>query len=369
MSYKVLFLINGLGMGNSTRCHAIIQYLVEAGVSVHVMTSGRGLEYFSDKPEIASVTGTVGFHYSSRAGKLSMLNTILSFGKLIRTAMSKADHLKKLVLKIKPDLVVIDSEYVIWPLIPFRIPVIGINNSDVIVTEYFKLKNKPKSIQYQFWMIEFLDYLFHKMMCRRVISPAIDSMQSRSSKFHRVGLIVRREIGEAAQEGNKSPDPESVKDKTVVIMLSGSVFRSKINLEKYDLSWRIHVLGRDGKTIENCNHVTCHGTLMDNATILKRADILVINGGFSAVSEAMVLGKPTLVIPVPRHAEQHINGCLVSDSGRGFVVSEENFLAKLKELYVSNHWRLDLNRVRVNGEGAKEASEMILSFLKEHFLS
>lgn len=365
MSFQVLFLINGLGMGNSTRCHAMIQYLAQSGVRVHVLTSGRGLEYFSDKPEIASLTSMESFHYESRSGRLSMLKTLLAFGKLYRIAMNKAAKLKELVQRIKPDLVVIDSEYVIWPLIPLKIPVIGINNSDVIVSEYLKLKKKPSSIKMQFWMIEFMDYLFHKVLCHWVISPAVHSGPSRSKKFRRVGLIVRRQIDEAACDPREKACVGSDHLKTVVIMLSGSVFRSTIDLAGYHLDWKIHVLGRGERQIEHRNNVICHGTLMDNVRILKSADILVVNGGFSAVSEALVLGKPTLVIPVPRHAEQYMNGHLVSSSGRGFVVTEETFLEKLKELHDSKDWGLDLNRVRVQGKGAKQASDMILSFLRE----
>ena len=40
---RVLFLVNGLGLGNATRCHAIMQKLGEAGVGCEVATSGSGL--------------------------------------------------------------------------------------------------------------------------------------------------------------------------------------------------------------------------------------------------------------------------------------------------------------------------------------
>ena len=61
---------------------------------------------------------------------------------------------------------------------------------------------------------------------------------------------------------------------------------------------------------------------MDNADLLARADALVINAGYSAVSEAFVLRKPVFVVPVPGHAEQFVNACLVKDLGLGFMAVE-----------------------------------------------
>ena len=61
----ILFLINGLGMGNSTRCHAIMQALAPRGHRLHVLTSGNGLTYFGDKPEVASLTAMEAFSIPS----------------------------------------------------------------------------------------------------------------------------------------------------------------------------------------------------------------------------------------------------------------------------------------------------------------
>jgi hypothetical protein len=51
-----LFLVNGLGLGNSTRCHAVMQELAEGGCRLHVLTSGNGFNYFNDKPYLQSLT-------------------------------------------------------------------------------------------------------------------------------------------------------------------------------------------------------------------------------------------------------------------------------------------------------------------------
>ena len=51
MSKKVLFLVNGLGLGNSTRCYAIIESLKKSNSKIYVVTSGNGEWFFRDKIE------------------------------------------------------------------------------------------------------------------------------------------------------------------------------------------------------------------------------------------------------------------------------------------------------------------------------
>ena len=99
---------------------------------------------------------------------------------------------------------------------------------------------------------------------------------------------------------------------------------------------------------------------MDNIAYLQKADAMVINGGFSAVSEAMALGKITFVIPVPGHAEQHINARILADMGYGYVVKENEVVAKLKELCRGNHWEGLKPRQPILGvQGAREAADII----------
>ena len=56
-----MFLINGLGMGNSTRCHAVIEQLADSGCEIHVLTSGNGLTYFQNKSCVKSLTAMESF--------------------------------------------------------------------------------------------------------------------------------------------------------------------------------------------------------------------------------------------------------------------------------------------------------------------
>jgi len=77
---------------------------------------------------------------------------------------------------------------------------------------------------------------------------------------------------------------------------------------------------------------------MDNVELLSQADALVINGGYSAVSEAFVLGKPVFVVPVSGHAEQFVNASLVRNLELGFVADEATVLDQLLTMYERDEW-------------------------------
>jgi len=355
-------MINGLGMGNSTRCHAVMERLHEAGVQIHVLTSGNGLKYFADRPEVASLHAMDAFFYSGKGGRVSGWRTLGSIGRLAKLERSKRKALENLLRELKPDVAILDSEYAVSPLRRRRVPIIGINNSEVIVTEFLNHPSNPRPIKNHFWLVEFSDYLFHRTFCNLIVSPSPRQGVSRHSKFKRIGMIVRRSVREAAgltPPSGPFPKPRDVK--SCVFMLSGSIFASHIDLEHFDLPFHVDVVGREGT---NTRNVTYHGRLMNNVDLLLKADVLVINGGFSAVSEAVFLNKPTFVVPVPGHAEQFTNARLVGDLGYGFVADEYNVIGMMKKMYEANEWiGLKPKQPTMGANGAEEAAAAILSFL------
>ncbi|MEI6150532.1 MAG: glycosyltransferase family protein [bacterium] len=362
MSPNCLFMINGLGLGNSTRCYAVIEYLVERGVQVDVLTSGNGLAFFGDKRAIHSVTAMDAFFYSGAKGRVSGWRTLSSLARLWRLERHKRRQLEALLGHLRPDLVVTDSEYVLTPLRKRGIPVLALNNSDVVVSEYLDGRAVPRTTWSQFWIIEYMDYLFHRFFCAGVISPAAKRVPPRHPRIHRVGLIVRRDVRQRIPVTRPAFPPWSEVRK-LVFMLSGSIFASSIDLDRSDLPFEMHVVGREGPSRGRVHY---HGKLMDNTAHLVGADVLVINGGFSAVSEAIALGKPTFVIPVPGHAEQFVNARMVADLGMGYVTDEHSVMDKIAALYHSGRWEgLTPSAPTAGFDGAREAADVIGDFLRE----
>ena len=76
MTKKILFLINGLGLGNSTRCSAIIDRLIFKKCEVSVITSGNGEWFFKNKIFIKNLYIIDEIKYGSKNNKLNIFETL-----------------------------------------------------------------------------------------------------------------------------------------------------------------------------------------------------------------------------------------------------------------------------------------------------
>jgi hypothetical protein len=359
---RCLFLINGLGMGNSTRCYALIQRLAAAGVEVHILTSGNGLRFFNDKPEVSSLREVEAFFYAVKHRRLSMWRTVACLGELGRRASRKRSQVDAALEKLRPQFCVTDSEYTVGPMRKRGIPVIALNNSDVVVTEYLRMRNKPDGLWGQFWLVEYLDYLFHLRFADLVISPAASPLPARHPRIRRVGLIVRQEIEEAATTAVSARRKRAREFQKVTFMLSGSVLGRTGTIGVGGLPYRISVVGVEGP---DSDQIRFYGKVLNNIALLADADMLLINGGFSAVSEALALRKPTVVIPVARHAEQYVNALQVVDLGFGAMVDENAIESYLRQAYRENAWIGNAEApATIDIHGATEAAQILFRFLR-----
>ena len=336
-----------------------MEHLLEAGCRLHVLTSGNGLAYLKDKPGIESLTPMESFFYSGTNGGISGWSTLKSVGRLWRIAKAKRAQLNGLLEHLDPDVAVIDSEYALAGLRRRRIPIVGLNTSEMVVSEYLECRSVPRGIRSHFWFVEFSDYLFHRYTCHLVLSPYPLRSKARHRKFRRIGLITRRAIRQQAPAPGPRQFPSPRQLRRVVFMLSGSVHASHIQFQGRELPFQIDVVGRPG---ESRGKLIFHGRKLDNVGLLAQADALVINGGYSAVSEAFALRKPTFVVPVPGHAEQFVNARLVNKLGLGFIAREETVLDQLLAMYEQDQWSgLQPMPNAFELDGAREAATAILN--------
>ena len=353
-NHRITFVLNGLGLGNSTRCHAIIQRLHAAGARIEIVTSGNGLWYFENRPEIARIHAVTPIQYGKKNGQISIFRTFAAAGTLLATLKRNKQVLRDALVSGNPDVVVSDSEYSIGVAKSQGIPVVALNNSDVVYHSFWRFPDRPKSIYPQFLGIECLDFLFHRLVADVVISPTLDpSVPRPGGKFRRVGPIVR--LG-------YDPKPIEGPARRVAIMLSGSVFGSPVRLRDTHPSVRIDIIGRpkpEGSI--DCDGVTFHGKIIDTHPLLAEADLAIINGGFSAVSEMFSMRKPMVVVPVPRHGEQWINARTIAHLGVGMMAEEESMeRAMTAALNRIDDFRAAFRALPPIPDGAAEAAAIIL---------
>jgi len=353
---KVLFLINGLGLGNSTRCHAIIQRLHAKSARIEVVTSGNGLWYFSDKPEVSAIHEIQSLAYGSKDGAISITRTFASIFEIAGILRQNARKIGTMLDDIKPDVLVIDSDYNFLPAKRRNLPIAALNNADMVWDSYFQFKDRPSSIRAQFYGVEMLDYYFHKMVPDLVLSPSLAPRAAEGGRnIRRIGPIVR--LGYDA-----ATEIQTGQAKNATVMLSGSVFGTPVNFSRPDYPVVIDVIGREPPDgWRERGDVTFHGKIIDTYRILKDADVAVVNGGFSAVSEMLCMKKPVVVVPVPNHAEQWINARTIEHLGFGLMATQFNYEdVMLQAVERIDDFRANYQQFGEIEDGADQASQAIL---------
>jgi UDP:flavonoid glycosyltransferase YjiC (YdhE family) len=355
MKKRILFLVNGLGLGNSTRCHAVIQELLLKEVEVKVITSENGLWYFQKTDDVSKICESRSFHYASTKGKIDVFGTIRSTLNHLKTLRENAKRVGEAIRSFRPNAVVTDSDYTFLPVKKAGLPLIALNNADGVVELYGKFTDHPASIRAQFHVVERMDALFHRVFPDCVISPVLDHKMLVDSgrNIRRVGPIVRRNFGSF---------PLKSKPKRAVVMLSGSVFGSPVYFSRSSHPVHIDVIGRDpAHNQPQRDHIVFHGKITSTQSLLAETDLAVINGGFSAVSELFWLRKPLVIVPVPNHAEQWINARTIEHLGVGMISSEENLENSLMDaLERIDSFREAYDKLPIPENGAQQAAKIIL---------
>lgn len=355
MRRRILLMVNGLGLGNSTRCHAICQRLLAAGADVTVVTSGNGKQYFDHQPDVERIHEIEALYYGVGGGNISILRTLLSVGGMLGVMRRNQRRIKDLLETIKPHVVLADSVYATADVRRRGIPLVALNNADVVHVSYRREHNRPRSVRAQFYCIEEMDYLFNRMFPDVVVSPTLDAtLPEVGGNVQRIGPIVRPDFHPAPTEGPV---------RRVLVMLSGSQFGQAVEFTPGLHPCHIDVVGREapqsGQPLPD--NITYHGKLMDNKHLLKSADLMVVNGGFSAVSEAFVLQKPVIVIPIRNHAEQWVNARTVENLGVG-VMADDNELeeAIIRTTNSIDQYRAAYRKLPTPLDGAAQAAKVIL---------
>jgi len=351
---RILLLVNGLGLGNSTRCYALIQRLLATGAEVEVVTSDNGLWFFADKPEVGRATEIPSLSYGQKAGRINIAATLSQLSTMLDVVRRAETVVTNTIDRFQPEAVVTDSIYSLRPVRRAGLPLAAINNSDVVVRRMIS-GGWPATVLPQFLAVELSDYLFHRLLPELVISPRLDPTDTiEGGNFRRVGPIVRDAC--SAQPAQKR------RPARVLVMLSGSVFGSQVTLERDRPGLTVDVIGRPAPSGRRVPEgVFYHGKVRDSLTLMRDADLVLINGGFSAVSEALVLRKPMVVIPVPRHAEQWANGETIRRLGLGLIGTEQTLEDALDAaLQHIDDFRAAFEVLPTPTNGAERAAELVL---------
>lgn len=348
--HKILFVINGLGLGNSTRCEAIVRLLVSEGNQVSIVSSGNGLDYFRQiQCEIQELYEILPLQYGKCRNELSMMKTIFSFPFLIRSLLKNILTIRKIVLEISPSTVVFDSDYAVIGLrwLSPRPVLISVNNAALVVREFWRASKRPWSVWPQY-LVEVADAVFNHFVADVVLSPWFLSTTLKHSKYQVVPPIVR--LGFKPKKFKEKPE-------NILVMLSGSQFGTGAD-KTNDLFWpgiKVQVIGASAKKV------------YDNRALINQADIMVINAGFSAVSEVLLLNKFCVVVPIPNHAEQLVNALVLARLGRAIISSEDKLRGAVDDVLIKYRdlFEESFKPRKEYLSGAIQAGQVIIKYLDQ----
>ncbi len=325
MKKTIIFFVNGLGLGNSTRCLSIINSIktINKKIKIIVATSGNGYWYFKNRKNVDALYKMKQVKYKKKSGKLSALGTVLGLKNILNIFNSNTNSAINLINQHNPKCVITDSFY-FFPKIKKKKKFVfmSLNNSDYVFEKFFKSKKKPVSIYPQFFFVELLDYLYNLNFHDFVISPCfVKKAIFIKNKIYRIPPVIRSGL-----KINKK------KKFNPIIMLSGSTFSTQLN-EKSEFVKKfsnIHVLGRNsrGKS-KKFNYI---GKLKNNSKTLNKYNAAIINAGFSALSEVYLLKKPAIIVPVPNHSEQFFNAKSLEEMGLAIFSDEKDIFKNLDTL-------------------------------------
>src|SRR3989338_5803802 len=341
----IFYGVAGEGNGHAIRAKTIIDELKKDNV-VHIFSHGKGYTYLQ---QFFPVKRILGFHmYYINNTVSSFLTGIINIAKLPLMALASLQYSIAFV-KHKPAVVITDFEpfALYWAKI-FNIPTISIDNQHSItntkidkiggqcLTELYSkiiirtfLPNPDNTIITTFFPAEITKK--NTVLVPPVIKPEVQEIKNKKTK---------------SKEQKQKSNAQKNKGHIFVYQTSPSYKRMFPILKKINKQFIIYGFNKEAKegnlTFKKFN---TEEYLEDLAT----ADVVIINGGFTTLSEALFLEKPIFSIPIKRQFEQIINGHYLNKLQYGMAVkdiSEENFTKFLKN---KEKYKQNIRKIKWNG--------------------
>lgn len=347
---KILFLVNGYGLGNSARAHSLIQRL-GPDCEIDVLGYGNSFKYFKRISRIRKLFRGFQIEYGARGGRIDFLSTMLKLPKNISAVLKSRRLVRGLIKSDNYSLIVSDSDYS-SVFMGKRPRLISVNNANMIVKEAWKIKKRGC---YFHFMAELADSLFSRLAPDLVISPFFAPSPDKG-KIRQIPIMARQSFLSA-----RSLAPEPAKARHHVLAMTGGAGLENIIIDHNPRDYDLSLLG-DG--IQAVGKARREKKTFDASALMARATIVVINGGFSSVSEALAMAKPMVVVPLKGHIEQKVNASWIQNSGLGLMSSWENIGQAIDQVR-GNYGQLRRALLNYKSlDGAARAARIILEELE-----
>ncbi len=320
---RILYGVAGEGNGHAIRSKIIIDEL-RKDHHITIFSYGENyktLMHFFQQEQTVRILGCHMYYVNNAVSAIitSVVN-VLSIPFILLASLKYVPHMLR-----KPDLVITDFEPFIcyWALL-FNVPIISIDN------QHMMTHTKIDCIKGQF---------FYKIYSKLLINLFVPHPKKifittffyppQNKKAIIVPPLIKKEIHQ---------QKPSNKGYVLVYQTSSSYRRMLPILKKINKNFIVYGFNKEAKE-ENCTFKKFNNDHFNKD--LAEADAVIINGGFTTLTEALYLKKPIFSIPVKRQFEQILNGHYINKLGYGMSVKNitiNNFtrFMKNKKYYQKN---------------------------------
>lgn len=346
---RLLYAIAGAGTGNFVRSRAILTELDPERFEITMVAQARSYELACNLYPTHRLEDVV--YGEGEFSFPSILRANLSFpAKFRRNTALCAEILDR----FQPDAVLVDSDfYCFFPAKRRGIPVISINSAQATLRLFQDFHPGMGRMFFSHNFIERLDAWLQRRYASWILCPVVKKLPLACSKIRQIHPIVRRAF---LDSGMQSAPQNILYD--VAVMTGGSGIGTA-HMDLSSLKGRCLVMGRSGSMkLPADSQILEYDD--DPVSHLSKAWILVVQGGFNSVSEVLALRTPSVLVPIPNHAEQYVNARSLESLGVG-IMSEGNKVAgavlRIQERY--GEFLAACRKVPIICDGARQAASFI----------
>lgn len=304
---KILYGVCGEGRGHASRSRILIHHLQEKGHKVSIVAGGKAYTILSEEfDNVLKIESPQGFY---KENQVRILYTLLHTAyQMIAHVPVSFFKVRRLIREFQPDLLITDAEPISHIAARFSdIKRMSLDNPTALL--YRKI---PKKIQeYPAWLFLFFALKSSLWGAQKYIIYDFSEEQINNPRM----LFVKPLIQPGIRQQTSTPGDHIFVYQTLLTF--PSLFTS---LKKIDETFVIYGFDKD-MVDENLIFKRFNDNEFYNDFATCKA--VIVNGGFTAISEALYLKKPIFCLPIRHQFEQVFNAKCIERMGVG--VSHQKF--------------------------------------------
>tara|TARA_Y100000310_G_scaffold11109_1_gene11714 strand:+ start:1509 stop:2597 length:1089 start_codon:yes stop_codon:yes gene_type:complete len=361
---KLLFIVTGVGFGDSTREHTNILAVKKKYPKAKIMVAcyDNSYNYFKDKYE----TIRIGSYVFAERGM--RLRTIPFLGQMIYLPFAwglSTLKLKLHTLNFKPDLIISDFEAigVMLSRITKAKCLTVFSYDPELYKEYKKEYGASPKLKFQ-------THHFEKVYDKAdlAIIPSLRIQKPRKLRYTYINPIIRETPDKLGTE-KKLMKELKLKKKPILVMLGGSKIGTKLaeDLNKMAKSFKedFIIFGGHLEGIDFVKNIQYHNYIPHFLEYLKVCKGIITLAGSKTLSEALVYKKPIMCFPIFDHGEQITNAYSIKDIAHVHYNTKD--LKKKIKAFIKDMPKLQrkVNKYNIKSNGAQQFVKLVEIALQE----